>query len=301
MEPLKSIVAGFKLKQLSTKEEGKREKEKQDIQKNIQIRATAWSQELYFDCHVFTDSPRCWKGDNSLQSVLPQQFRVQSRETESQNASRILQKGAPASLHLLSDPLAHFTKTLVLARLLQQLSQFSNYRQHSTTTKSCVVFQYFDALVELRVGQGCSWLEKGHREAAATLLYTWEPVGLWSVKLLQASRTKTSSAKTRCCVNTNSCKASIPWIYVFIAPASSKSGRLILPTHRDSFSQPEIFITASLQSEWWPQRQANSGHVFYAAVLVTQEYLLNHFHPDKVSKSGRKRIMYLHETKIWIY
>lgn len=89
-----------------------------------------------------------------------------------------LQKGVPASLSLLSDPLAHFTKNLVLARLLQELSQFTKYRKLSTTTKSRIVFLYFDALVKLRVGQGCSWLEQGHREAAPTLLYTWELVGL---------------------------------------------------------------------------------------------------------------------------
>lgn len=51
-----------------------------------------------------------------------------------------LQKGAPASLPLLSNPLAHFTKTLVLARLLQELSQFTKTKKLSTTTESCVVF-----------------------------------------------------------------------------------------------------------------------------------------------------------------
>lgn len=83
-EPLKSILAE------TAQHKGRgQEREGKAGQENIQIRATAWSQELYFDCQVFTDSPKCWKGDNSLQSVLPHQLSVQFHETKSQNASRI--------------------------------------------------------------------------------------------------------------------------------------------------------------------------------------------------------------------
>lgn len=174
-----------------------------------------------------------------------------------------LQKGVPASLPLLSDPLAHCTKPLVFVRLLQQLSQFTKYRKLSPTTKSCIVFSILMHQWSSGLGRGAPGWGKTTEKQLPPCCTPESCWGRLRVKLLQASRRKSSSVKTWDCVNTNSCEASIPWIYVFTAPASSKPAVLILlisqhtetaSANQKSLSQPFLAVrtmtskTSSLRS-----------------------------------------------------